>query len=89
MTRAPEQRFDDILIDVSGHSTTSASAASILAAFFPAAEAQLQMWAEEAALSRLYAGIHFPMDNEAGLHLGRLVFTASLAGIAELPPDRR
>ena len=73
---------------VSGHSTTSAAAASVLAAFFPAAGAQLRMWAAEAAVSRLYAGIHFRMDNEAGLRLGRLVGTATLARIAELPPDR-
>ena len=29
--------------------------------------------AEEAAVSRLYGGIHFPMDNEAGLTAGRCV----------------
>ena len=29
--------------------------------------------AEEAAMSRLYAGIHYRSDNEAGLDLGRRV----------------
>ena len=29
--------------------------------------------AEEAAISRLYAGIHYRSDNEAGLELGRRV----------------
>ena len=64
---------------VSGHSTTSAAAATVLAAYFPEASEQLQLWAEEAAVSRLYGGIHFGMDNEAGLQLGRLVANAALA----------
>lgn len=55
---------------VSGHSTVSGAAAAVLAAALPAASAQLLHLAEEAALSRLYGGIHFRHDNEAGLQLG-------------------
>jgi hypothetical protein len=58
---------------VSGHSTTSGAAATVLAAFFPAHAAQLGAMAEEAAISRLYGGIHFRSDNEVGLSLGRRV----------------
>jgi PAP2 superfamily len=58
---------------VSGHSTTSGAASEVLAAFFPRDADQLRAWAEEAAVSRLYGGIHFRSDNEAGLKLGRQV----------------
>lgn len=34
---------------------------------------------EEAALSRLYGGIHFRSDNEAGLVLGRKVAKAAIS----------
>jgi PAP2 superfamily len=58
---------------VSGHSTTSAAASSVLAALFPNRAGKLNAMAEEAAVSRLYGGIHFRSDNEAGLELGRRV----------------
>ena len=67
---------------VSGHSGTSGAAATVLSAFFPAEAAQLHAWANEAALSRLYAGIHFPIDNEVGLALGTSVGEAALAAWA-------
>src|ERR671923_1311064 len=56
---------------VSGHSGTSGAAATVLSAFFPDQAARLNAWAHEAALSRLYGGIHFRTDNEVGLALGR------------------
>jgi len=58
---------------VSGHATTSGAASTVLAAFFPAKADQLAAMADEAALSRLYGGIHFRSDNEVGLALGRRV----------------
>jgi membrane-associated phospholipid phosphatase len=64
---------------VSGHSTTSAAAATVLAAFFPQRAGELQAMAEEAAVSRLYGGIHFRSDNVAGLELGRRVGAVALA----------
>ena len=63
---------------VSGHSTTSAAAAESLSAFFPRARRQLRAWAEEAAVSRLYGGIHFRSDNEVGLALGKKVGRAAV-----------
>jgi PAP2 superfamily len=58
---------------VSGHSTTSGAASTVLAALFPNRAGKLGAMAEEAAISRLYGGIHFRSDNEAGLELGRRV----------------
>jgi PAP2 superfamily protein len=63
---------------VSGHSTTSGAASDVLAAFFPSAAQQLRTWADEAAVSRLYGGIHFPSDNDAGLSLGRKLARAAI-----------
>ena len=34
---------------------------------------QLSAWAQEAAMSRLYGGIHFRSDNETGLGIGTAV----------------
>ena len=63
---------------VSGHSTTSGAASGVLAALFPSRADELAAMAEEAAVSRLYGGIHFQSDNEAGLELGRRVGTAAV-----------
>jgi membrane-associated phospholipid phosphatase len=63
---------------VSGHSTTSAAASLVLARFFPSRASDLDHMANEAAVSRLYAGIHFRTDNDAGLELGRRVGKAAL-----------
>ncbi len=56
---------------VSTHAVVSGAAAAVLAAYFPESAAALQVAADEAALSRLYGGIHFRSDNEEGLKLGR------------------
>lgn len=58
---------------VSGHATISGAAAEILKRTFPKDARQIDAWAEEAALSRLYGGIHYRFDNEAGLALGRRI----------------
>jgi PAP2 superfamily len=63
---------------VSGHSTTSGAASTVLAAFFPGRAGEVAALAEEAAISRLYGGIHFASDNEAGLELGRRVGTVAV-----------
>lgn len=64
---------------VSGHATVSGAAASVLAAFFPRHALELDDWAEEAALSRLYGGIHWRHENEQGLRLGRSLARRVLA----------
>jgi PAP2 superfamily len=66
----------------SGHSTTSGAASTILAAFFPARASELAAMAEEAAISRLYGGIHYRFDNDAGLALGRRIGMVTLRRLA-------
>jgi membrane-associated phospholipid phosphatase len=55
----------------SGHATFSAAASEVLASFFPQDAARIRYLAEEAALSRVYAGIHYRFDSEAGLQCGQ------------------
>jgi PAP2 superfamily protein len=50
----------------SGHSTFSAAAASVLSYLFPAGAASFAAMRDEAAISRLYGGIHYRSDIEAG-----------------------
>jgi membrane-associated phospholipid phosphatase len=56
-----------------GHSTFSGAAAKVLTYAFPSAGDSLTTLANEAAISRLYGGIHFDSDNRDGLTLGRAV----------------
>ena len=58
---------------ISGHSTLSGASSVVLAAFFPADAGTLAAQAEEAAISRLYGGIHWRSDNEVGLEVGRRI----------------
>lgn len=55
----------------SGHATASAAAAVVLSKYYPAQAKQFQASAEEAAMSRLWGGIHFRKDNDDGLKLGK------------------
>jgi hypothetical protein len=57
----------------SAHSTVSNAAAVVLAHLFPDEELDLLALATEAAASRAWGGIHFPVDNDAGQLLGRNV----------------
>ncbi|SFK59205.1 PAP2 superfamily protein [Halobacillus dabanensis] len=57
----------------SGHATISGAAEVILSYFFPAERRKLRDLAEENAQSRLYAGVHYPIDNDEGLRLGRQI----------------
>ena len=64
---------------VSGHSSTSGAASTVLASFFPVQADALGAMATEAAVSRLYGGIHFRSDNDAGLALGQRVGEVAVA----------
>jgi len=66
----------------SGHSCVSASAAEVLSAFFPEERAELDAKVIEAGLSRMYAGIHYRFDIEAGQTLGRSVARFAIAADA-------
>jgi membrane-associated phospholipid phosphatase len=57
----------------SGHATVSATAAAVLTRFFPDFADRWMMLAEEAKNSRLWSGIHFPVDNEQGFLMGRAI----------------
>ncbi|UJP66079.1 phosphatase PAP2 family protein [Mongoliitalea daihaiensis] len=57
----------------SGHSTFSAAGAEVLAYFFPTQANQFRVWAEEAAMSRLYGGIHYRFDAVEGTIQGKNV----------------
>ncbi|MEW9503074.1 vanadium-dependent haloperoxidase [Jeotgalibacillus marinus] len=56
-----------------GHSAIAGCVAEVLKYFFPGEASRLDELAEQAALSRLYALVHFPIDNKEGLSLGRQV----------------
>ena len=58
---------------VSGHSDFSAAAADILSYLFPSGATYFNAQAQEAAMSRLYGGIHYPSDITAGLTQGKRV----------------
>jgi membrane-associated phospholipid phosphatase len=53
------------------HATLSGAAAEVLGHLFPKDSGWLRERAEEAALSRLYGGIHYRFDLDAGLAQGR------------------
>ena len=66
---------------LSGHSTVSAAAATVLGKLIPSQAKLFMTDAEQARDSRLYAGIHFPMDNEQGFALGQRVGNAEIASM--------
>lgn len=55
---------------ISGHSTFSGAAATILAHIVPERASAYQAMASEASLSRMYGGIHYRADCEMGLQVG-------------------
>ncbi|MFD2570941.1 phosphatase PAP2 family protein [Spirosoma soli] len=57
----------------SSHATIAAAAATVLKYIFPDEATTLQQQADEAAVSRLYSGIHYRFDNEAGTQSGTRV----------------
>jgi membrane-associated phospholipid phosphatase len=62
----------------SGHAMLSGTAAAVLSHLFPADAEFFNKQAEAAAMSRLLAGVHFRVDNEVGLALGRAVASAAI-----------
>jgi membrane-associated phospholipid phosphatase len=67
----------------SGHSCLSASGADVLSTFFPEQRDHLNAMVTEAGLSRMYGGIHYRFDIEAGQALGHSVarFTIAADGL--------
>jgi len=57
----------------SAHSCFSGAAAEMLSEFFPAKADSLDAMVNQAGLARIYAGIHYRFDVDAGQQLGRQV----------------
>lgn len=54
----------------SGHSVFSSAGAEVLSYIFPSEAAKLRAWAKEAAISRVYGGIHWTFDATVGTAQG-------------------
>ena len=58
---------------ISGHSTFSGAAATILSYIVPERKAHYEALAKEASMSRLYGGIHYRSDIEVGMSVGQKI----------------
>ena len=58
---------------VSGHATFSGAAGEVLGTLFPSHRREIGAMAEEAAMSRLFGGIHYRFDSDVGLDMGRRI----------------
>lgn len=54
----------------SGHSSVSSAAATVLGNLWPARAYEFRWWANQVAMSRMAAGMHFPSDVRVGAELG-------------------
>ena len=63
----------------SNHACVSGTVAYVLGGLFPDQATRLAAMADEAAESRLYAGIHYRFDKDAGLRIARQVADLALA----------
>jgi membrane-associated phospholipid phosphatase len=57
----------------SNHSTYSSAMAEVIAYLFPERAETIRATAKEAGDSRIWAGIHYEIDNQAGVELGKKV----------------
>lgn len=61
-----------------GHSADSAAAETVMSYFFPENAKNWKQRSEDGGNSRIWSGLHFPIDHEAGITLGRNVANAVL-----------
>ncbi len=57
----------------SGHSSMAGAGATILSYYFPESASKWRDMAEESGHSRIWAGIHYPLDHKQGMILGERV----------------
>lgn len=62
----------------SNHACFSGAAGYVLGALFPAERQQLSRMAYEAGISRVFGGIHYRFDSDAGLEIARKVVRLAL-----------
>jgi len=73
---------------VSGHSTYSAAAAEVLADAFPDRAKLWRARGREAGLSRIWGGIHWPVDHVYGARMGRKIGQLAVAHTERDGADR-
>jgi membrane-associated phospholipid phosphatase len=66
------------------HACASTAAATVLAAYFPDGAEMLRAAAEEAGDSRIWAGVHYASDRDAGEILGKAVGEAVLKRVGQM-----
>lgn len=66
-----------------GHATLSFTASPLLIHFFPDDEQLWNRLAHQGAQSRIWAGIHFPVDNEAGRKIGENIAAQAIEKLQE------
>jgi undecaprenyl-diphosphatase len=72
----------------SGHATTSFAGATMLAHFAPRWRPALYLLAAAIAFSRVYVGVHYPVDVLAGAALGTALASAALTSLRTLARSR-
>jgi PAP2 superfamily len=70
----------------SNHACTASTTGRVLDGLFPDQGGRYLALAQQAAMSRLYGGIHYQFDIDAGIEIGRELAAKVLA--QRLPPDR-
>ena len=73
----------------SGHSATAFAAATVLTALVPRAAAVWLVLAAAIAYSRLYVGVHFPLDVAGGIAIGVVTALLLLAAARRRSPRSR
>ncbi len=73
----------------SGHATTSFACATVLAQFAPRLRVPLLLLAAAIAWSRVYVGVHYPLDVLAGVLLGTAIGFAAATTLPQLAASRR
>jgi undecaprenyl-diphosphatase len=72
----------------SGHAATSFACATVIASFRPALRLPVFLLAAASAWSRVYVGVHYPLDVAAGALYGAMVGVAMLRGLPRLAAAR-